>query len=220
MKVRARGAAGPPDGHFAFLQAGTLSPGTGASPGAEHRPGAGRVMDLSPWFTHSSAVRCGHASPLSLHTPGSSGDPVPSDGALGRPLLSLPPEGKFALDFPSPSTPGRSCVYRCTQCLQPSFLPSLPRTGPDEKGQAKAGPDTAPQPPPHPLQDLRPKTRGLWAESRSWVALFCSSTNFSLHRFPLAPVGVWGLVGRTDLCNYFHTFPVQSGVGVCPPSSP
>ena len=37
------------------------------------------------------------------------------------------------------------------------------------------------------------------------------------HRFPLAPLGVWGLGERTDLCNYFHTFPVQSGVGVCPP---
>ncbi|KAF6298904.1 hypothetical protein mRhiFer1_008943 [Rhinolophus ferrumequinum] len=64
-----------------------------------------------------------------------------------------------------------------------------------------------------------PKTPGgQQAESRSWVCLILIiGFNFSFASFSSGPCGSPGLGKRTDLCSYFHTFPVQSGGGALHP---
>lgn len=126
-----------------FLQAGTLSPGTGASPGAGD-------TDLS-LLVHPSApaVRCAMLVP-SRPPHAWLGEILFPPTALAVLFKSSLLEGKFALDSAEPPTPGgRSCVYRCTYSVpQPSFLP-LASTAQARDGErpSQSGPDATPQRP-------------------------------------------------------------------------
>lgn len=130
----------------------------------------------------------------------------------------------------SPSSPwgrrGRP-LYICTYSVpQPSLPQSLPPHRPREKGHAKVGQSGStvlrPSLPawlPGPCVSPLPKALGASGQkARVGFALFCSSDSTSLlHHFPLVPVRVWGLGKRADLCSYFHTFSVLSGVESFPP---
>lgn len=168
-------------------------------------------------FSHPrlvSSMPC--ESLLGLHTPGP-GTLLPPT-ALAN-LKSSLPEGEFALDSAQPpTTPGRAGGWSRVYMYIPSASAQLPPspfhcTGPPGRTPGVALPSC--QLPSWP----EPWARG--QKAGAGFALFCSSDSTSLlHRFPLAPVGVGGLRKRTDLCSYFHTFPVQVGVGGSPPAYP
>lgn len=112
----------------------------------------------------------------------------------------------------------RPCIYVHTQCLRLASSISHPLHRPGkEKGHAKAGLTPRvlhPSLPARPLAPGCPRPRGPEAASRSWVCLILLiRLNFSFASFPSGPCRSPGLGKRTDLCSYFHTFPVQSGEG-------
>lgn len=108
-----------------------------------------------------------------------------------------------------------------------SFL-HLTSTAQAQEGErpCQSGPNPAPECSTAPCQPSlwppvcpQPQRPGVQqAESRSWVCLILIiGFNFSFASFSSGPCGSPGLGKRTDLCSYFHTFPVQSGVGALHP---
>lgn len=152
------------------------------------------------------------------------GDPVREGPvplvALATLIMSSSPEGKFALDSPAG---GRAmCIYVHTQCLSPAPSISPPLHGAGRgKGPCPSGLNPPRFTPPLPAALLARDPRPGASRQKAGVgfALFYSLDSTSLlHHFPLAPVGVRGLGKGTDLCSYFHTFPVQNGAGGSRPS--
>lgn len=90
-----------------FLQAGTLSPCTGTSPGAEHLvTELARDMDLS-LLVHPSAPGVHHAVLVPSWPPHAwLGEMLFPPTALAILFMSSLPEGKFALDSAKPPSPG------------------------------------------------------------------------------------------------------------------
>lgn len=90
-----------------FLQAGTLSPGAGVSPGAEHLvPELAGDTDLS-LLVHPSAPAVHRAMPVPSRPPHAwLGEILFPPTALAVLFMSSLPEGKFALDSAEPPTPG------------------------------------------------------------------------------------------------------------------
>ena len=90
-----------------FLQAGTLSPGAGVSPGAEHLvPELAGDTDLS-LLVHPSAPAVHRALPVPSRPPHAwLGEILFPPTALAVLFMSSLPEGKFALDSAEPPTPG------------------------------------------------------------------------------------------------------------------
>lgn len=134
--------------------------------------------------------------------------PVPSDGCPEAILItsSLPGRKVCTGSSRAASAQGRrrSCVYICTYSVPPSSSLHLASPTQAREGErpCQSGPDPAPRvlhlPPANPASGSSvsptPKTQGA-REQRAGVgfALFCSSDSISLlHRFPLAPVGIWG----------------------------
>nr|KAF6416190.1 hypothetical protein HJG59_009477 [Molossus molossus] len=152
------------------------------------------------------------------------------DGA-GSPESCLPSlEGKFALDCPEPPPHGAGggAVYICTYSVPQSSFLHLASTAQAREGErpCQSGPTPAPECSTPPCQP------GLWpqcvphprapggqrAGRGSWGCLILLiGFNFSFAFFSSGPWWSPGLGKRTDLCSYFHTFPVQSGVGALHP---
>lgn len=144
---------------------------------------------------------------------------------------SLPsPEGRFALDPLEPQLPvgqaGQTPVYMYILSASAQPPPVASTTPAQGERPCQSGPIGLHSAPPlpaglasWPLCVPTPKGPGASGQkARVGFALFCSSDSTSLlHHFPLVPVRVWGLGKRADLCSYFHTFSVLSGVESFPP---
>lgn len=115
-------------------------------------------------------------------------------------------------------------MYICTYSVPQSSFLHLASTAQAQEGERPCQSGPTPTPivlhpslPACPLAPLcvpNPKDPGgQQAESRSWVCLILTiGFNFSFASFFSGPCQSRGPGKRTDLCSYFHTFPVQSGV--------
>lgn len=208
-----------------FLQAGTLSPGTGASPGAEHLVlELAGDMDLS-LLVHPSApaVRCAMLVP-SQPPHAWLGEILFPPTALAVLFKSSLPEGKFALDSAEPPTPGGGAVYIDvhTQCLSPASSPSLPPHRPGmEKGQAKAGLTPPHSAPPHP--PARPETQDpgpVGREQELGCLILLIGFNLSFASFSSGPCWSLGAGGEDRFMQLFSYIPCSEWGGGLSPSSP